>query len=462
MTNSIDLLKSLSESVENCYLNWFLAEIGSCWGNFIADDAGRIENWRVFGVPPQYKFFNTHVKPILDKNPQTKIYVIISDAFRYEAVAELETEIKHTSVKRKGLDANLTAQLGVLPSYTTLGMASLLPHETLAYSSDAKDVLVDGVSTSGIKNRQKILAKFDGTAIHLKELLEKNTEQGRDFVRPHRIVYIYHDEIDKTGDKAVSEHQTFDAVREAIDEVKKAVDFIIKSLDGTHILVTADHGFLFQQTTLEKFNKTEIIKEPSGTLIPKKRYLIGTNLGSSEQSYSGRMSHTAQTSDKMEFWVPRGANRFHFTGGARFVHGGAMLQEITVPVLYVRVRKGKEAERIKVKPVDIILLGESNRIVTNIHRFTFLQSEPIAERRPPRTMEISLRDGDQLISDEVTVIFDSHESDSDKRKKSVRLHLASGSFDRKKEYELLLRDAKTKIEYRRFPMFIDLALTSDF
>ena len=38
----------------------------------------------------------------------------------------------------------------------------------------------------------------------------------------------------------------------------------------------------------------------------------------------------------MEFWIPKGANRFHFTGGARFVHGGAMLQEIVVPVITVR------------------------------------------------------------------------------------------------------------------------------
>ena len=43
----------------------------------------------------------------------------------------------------------------------------------------------------------------------------------------------------------------------------------------------------------------------------------------------------------MQFWVPKGNNRFHFTGGARFVHGGAMLQEIVVPVIQVKHLKDK-------------------------------------------------------------------------------------------------------------------------
>ena len=49
----------------------------------------------------------------------------------------------------------------------------------------------------------------------------------------------------------------------------------------------------------------------------------------------------------MEFWIPKGANRFHFVGGARFVHGGAMLQEIVVPVITVKHMKDKSAEETR-------------------------------------------------------------------------------------------------------------------
>ena len=59
----------------------------------------------------------------------------------------------------------------------------------------------------------------------------------------------------------------------------------------------------------------------------------------------------------MEFWIPKGANRFHFIGGARFIHGGAMLQEIVVPVVTVRHVKGKAAQETKTKPVTSMCLA---------------------------------------------------------------------------------------------------------
>jgi hypothetical protein len=46
----------------------------------------------------------------------------------------------------------------------------------------------------------------------------------------------------------------------------------------------------------------------------------------------------------MEFWIPKGTNLFHFVGGARFVHGGAMPQEIVVPVVTVKHVRGKSAQ----------------------------------------------------------------------------------------------------------------------
>ena len=68
-------------------------------------------------------------------------------------------------------------------------------------------------------------------------------DKGRDFVKPHRVIYIYHDQIDAIGDKAVSEDKTFEAVRTTIDELIALVGFIINSLNGTRVIITADHGF---------------------------------------------------------------------------------------------------------------------------------------------------------------------------------------------------------------------------
>lgn len=48
------------------------------------------------------------------------------------------------------------------------------------------------------------------------------------------------------------------------------------------------------------------------------------------------MADTAGVSDNSEFLIPKGIQRFHFSGGARFVHGGTMLQEVCVPVLQIK------------------------------------------------------------------------------------------------------------------------------
>ena len=119
----------------------------------------------------------------------------------------------------------------------------------------------------------------------------------------------------------------------------------------------------------------------------------------------------------------------------------------------------KETE---INKVDISLLGSNKKIVTNIHRFEFIQTNVVSERMQPRTLVISLRDGNDLISNEETVTFDSSSSSIDERKKSIKLKLKAVPFDSKKDYYLVLREAATDIEYDRLPVIIDLAFTNDF
>ena len=56
-------------------------------------------------------------------------------------------------------NASIGAMQGVLPSYTPLGMASLLPHKTIEYSP-SYDVLVDGKACSSTEQREAILKEY--------------------------------------------------------------------------------------------------------------------------------------------------------------------------------------------------------------------------------------------------------------------------------------------------------------
>jgi len=456
-----DILKPMREVVESCYSGWFLDQIAVTWGSFIevGNDRGPLDSWTLPGVTNQQDFYTRHVKLILDSSPKSKVYVIISDAFRFEAAEELTREI---NAKKRFL-SKLETLLGVLPSYTGLGMAALLPHKSIVYKLNANaDLLVDGKSTGSMEDRSQILAEFQGIAVKAEELREMSKDQGREFVKPWRVIYVYHNQIDAVGDSAATESQTFRAVRRAIDELSALVNFIINNLNGSHVFITADHGFLYQDVPPSQADKSGLDSKPAGTLKAKKRYLLGTNLGSTPKVWHGETLNTASAEGGMEFWIPKGNNRFHFSGGARYIHGGAMLQEIVIPLITIKEVEGGRAEKRSTRKVEVALLGSSRKVVTNIQRFEFIQTESISERVLPRTLLVSLRDGDELISSEVSLTFDSQSSSMDERKKSAKMMLKSGQYDKKREYALVLRDAETKIEYDRITMTIDLAFTRDF
>ena len=56
-------------------------------------------------------------------------------------------------------NASIGAMQGVLPSYTPLGMTSLLPHKMIEYNS-SYDVLVDGKACSSTEQREAILKEY--------------------------------------------------------------------------------------------------------------------------------------------------------------------------------------------------------------------------------------------------------------------------------------------------------------
>lgn len=81
------------------------------------------------------------------------MFVIISDALRYEIGQEIVDNIKTDSVLKGGTTINYA--ISPLPSETRFGMANLLPHKTIEYADKA--VFVDGKPTNSISARNAIL-----------------------------------------------------------------------------------------------------------------------------------------------------------------------------------------------------------------------------------------------------------------------------------------------------------------
>ena len=449
------ILKPLRADIEAHYVNWYLTNLALAWGKFVEPLSGLLSKWQIEKVPNQHRFYDRNVRPWLDEGDNRRAFVIISDAFRYEAAQELTSELNG----KYRFEATLSSQLGVLPSYTALGMASLLPHKKLAYKGT--DVLVDGKSSIA-SERDSILQALGGLACKYDELMAKKKDEGREFVKDKRVVYIYHNTVDSTGDSSSTEGNTFEAVRRAIDELAAMVGYIVNNLNGNHVVVTADHGFLFTETARVETDKSKLNEKPDSTILAKKRYLLGPNLPDSDAAWHGKLSVTAGAEGDMEFWIPKGANLFHFVGGARFVHGGAMPQEIVVPVVTVKHVRGKSAQDTKTKLVTIQVLGSNHRITTGQHRFQLIQMEAVSDRVKPITLRVAVYEGEEPVTDIQTVKFESSSGNLDERKKWVSLVLKERQYNKKTPYRLVLRDAETGIEQQSVEVIIDRAFTDDF
>ncbi len=454
------VLHELRATIEGVYSGWFIPQLSTAWSKVIEGPQGLLTHWKLPEVTPQQAFYERKVLPLFDGGVK-RVFVLISDAFRFEVAQEL---VQHTNSKSR-FKASLDGMLGVLPSYTALGMAALLPHQTLAYKESVNlDVLADGHTVATLEQRKEHLQRFGGIAVKAEDLMALGKDKGRELVRDQRLIYIYHDRIDMTGDKQSSETKTFEAAAQTVLELSSVVGFIINSLNGSTVLVTADHGFIYQESALAESDKSTLDDKPAGTLKAKKRYLIGRNLGPTSKAWSGNTAVTAGTTPdgSLDFWVPKGASRFHFAGGARFVHGSAMPQEIVVPVITVRE---SEADHAKTKYVSVSLLGAVNKVVTNTQRFEFIQTDAVSERVLARSVVVSLRDSsdqDKAISDVQSLTFDSTSQLLDERKRSVFLTVLAGAHDPHKRYDLVMRDAVSKVEVLRLSIKVDLAFGNDF
>ena len=455
-SQGLDTLKPLRNEIENAYKNWFLEQVSMEWGRYV--DGGLLSNWRLKDIPNEYQFYDKHVRPRQQAAGTKRSFVVISDAFRYEAAVDLTKEMNG----KYRLQAELSTQLSVLPSYTALGMASLLPHQKLEYTQRG-DVLADGISTSGTDNRTSVLEKVDGFAIQSTDLLKLKQNEGRELIEGKEVVYIYHNEIDTRGENAATESDTFKATRDAIDGLANIIRYVVNNLGATYVVVTADHGFLFTESQPTETDKSKLANKPAGTVKAKKRYLIGHDLPEYEEAWHGSAKETAQCDGGMEFWIPKGSNRFHFIAGARFIHGGAMLQEVVVPVITVRLAKNKdERAATKAKHVGFSVLGQRHKITTGTHNFTLVQTDAVSDRIKPLTVKAAIYDGEAPVSSVETVSFTSASESLDDRKQTLKLTLKTQEFDKNKQYKLRFRDASTDFDVESYDVTIDRVISDDF
>jgi len=420
------LLGELSKQIDDFYVNKFLYTVNTRWQQFV--DA--MDRWVIPSVNPQQNFYFEYVKPFVDGKARKKIYVIISDALRYEVGEELMRLIR----QEDRYDADLDVLLTTLPSYTQLGMAALLPHDTLKIDPalGANTVYVDdGQSTQGTDNRAKILASVGGTAIQAEQFMGLSRDEAREMAKAHDVIYIYHNQIDNTGDDLKSQVQTFEAVQNTLSYL---VDLIKKltNANANNIIVTADHGFLFQNNILDQ---SDFINEkPAGKFFAdNRRYVMGTQLQDND-GFKRFTSEQLGLEGNFEVQIPKGINRLRQQGsGSQYVHGGASLQEILIPVVRINKKRTSDTRQVDVR----IVTGSKTVISTGQLSFRLYQEEAVTDKVQARTVTVGLYASDgTLISDQHEFTFDLTAQNERERDRLVQLILSkeADSFENQSVY----------------------------
>jgi len=473
MSGQASLTGSLTDQIENLYANNYLLKLGDRFQIFV-DAASK---WEAFPVRKQKNFFEHWVRPFLRKD--NKVCVIISDAMRYEIGDELLGLIR----QEDRYSAELEPALSMLPSYTQLGMAALLPNKELAIgNNETGTVLVDGKSSQGTANRIKILDQSTGqraTACKADELMAMRGDDCRTLVRDHDVIYVFHNRIDATGDKRESEERVFEAVEETLQELIR----LLKKLNNANLynfLVTADHGFIYQNHAIDESDfvgvldfghridefetnqKSEIKNQEYS--YKDRRFLLGKDLPEHNSLRKFTPEQLGLVGD-VEVQIPKSINRLRLKGaGSRFVHGGASLQEVVIPVLKINKKRQSDVSTVEVD----ILRGASSMITAGQLAVTMYQAGPVTDKIQPRVLRAGIyTEAGDLISDSHELTFDLNSDNPRERELQVRFVLTRKA-DEANGQEVILRlegkHAGTSHykEYKALRYLMRRSFTSDF
>lgn len=451
-----DAFKQLAVLAEDQYATGFLAPLGENWTKTCAAELAA--DGRVRGVAAQASFYRERVAPA-----GSRVFVVISDAMRYEVAAELAEELHRALPSEVALESCQAA----LPSVTRLGMAALLPQRALSVKvrEGGVSVLADGMSTEA-PNREAVLqaANPKSCALRAADLLAMKRAERAALVRGREVVYIYHDTIDTASH--ADDRKVFPACREAIDELKSLVRIIVNEFSGTHVLLTADHGFLYTAEPLAEDSKAGSGLARAEIIELARRYVLTTPDATAPHLLPVRFL-PGEASARL--FVPREQIRLKVKGsGMNFVHGGISLQEMVVPVLEFRhVRSDSAAyrrhsEQYALRPVRVQLLNSGHKVSNLQFALDFYQVEAVGSGCVPAEYEAYFTDAaGHEISDVQRLIADKVSQEPTERTFRCAFHLKAGAYDRTADYYLLIAARDSGEIIQKVPFTIDTSYERD-
>lgn len=439
-------IEKIRDLVENMYTNKYLTDFANKWNQSLTD-----EEYDAYTETRQEEFFSHFVRPFMSESGGGRVVVIISDGMRYECARELLDNLDFD----EKCDAKIDHMLSVLPSETTLGMASLLPNKAIKVDGNL-DIFVDDLHCgNSTAERQRILQTVvpKSACYEFDSVMQAKQAEIREMFQDKELVYIYQNQIDQRGEGMRSDNEVFNACQEAIEEIQTMIRRLTGYISNTRYLITADHGFIYKRDKLPESDKIKIEKITAS--FKNKRYLLSDEPILNDALVNRCMTYLSKL-NTVFVTTPIGADIIKMPGGGQnYVHGGSSLQEMVVPVIKVNTFKGKQDTGL----VNVELSSFHHR-VTNIEvKLDFMQMEAVTDTVKPRRLQAFFVDADGAkISFPVPITANIKSADAKDRLIQEKFTLKSGRYSRDQEYFLVIADQDDeKKELHRYKFEIDIS-----
>jgi hypothetical protein len=167
----------------------------------------------------------------------------------------------------------------------------------------------------------------------------------------------------------------------------------------------------------------------------------------------------------LEVLLPKSINRLRVRGaGSRYVHGGAALQEVVIPILQINKKRMSDTSIVE---VDIIR-GTTSTITAGQLTVAFYQTEAVSEKLQPRTLHTGIySQAGELISAPHELTFNFTSDNPREREQRVQFILTSQA-DAANGQEVILRldeqigDTTHLRAYKSVRYTLRRSFTSDF
>lgn len=449
--------KDCVDYVEKLYTNWYLTKLNQKWNSLITDDHDVLQ--KDLYIRQQTRFYEDHIGTTFG-HTDTRQFVIISDAMRYEVAKSLEEAL----AQETQCNVSTEAMQGIFPTITPFGMAALLPHTDKMTIDEKLNILIDGKSTER-SNRENILKmrNIHSIAVNADDFFAMKRNERKELVNGIKVVYIYHDVIDASSH--TNEKEVFNACEKAINELKNLVKIIMNDLTGRNIYITADHGFLYNYSPLQEKDKIGNSSIKKHSIDLQRRYVITDNEVAPEDMIEVPGIYN-------EIWdrafAPKEIIRIKKPGaGLNFVHGGLSMQEMVVPVVkweYVRTNSksfAQNKDKYETRPVTLELVNSSRKISNKLFKISMFQTDPVSANRLACEYKIYFVDENEtIISDINTIVADKTEKESKDREFTCTFTLIPMNFSNLKKYYLVVEDISGEQQPVKYEYQIDIAIST--